>query len=240
MNDLVVIAVTLAVAAGIQVTMGFGFALIAIPIVAVAEDPKVAVVLITAVGVPMTLWNTYRWRRHLRVREMLTVAGASLVGMPLGALVLTRAPERALTLTIGIVVLVLTASLWRGLRLPAGPRTEISAGVVSGALATSTGTNGPPLVIAFQATGMDRDAFRATLAGCFFAQGLVALTIFSVNGLVTADVGRAFVVGMPMVVAGTLVGERLSARLHGRAFRAAVLVLLACSGALAVAAALTA
>ena len=83
MNDLVVIAVTLAVAAGIQVTMGFGFALVAIPIIAVAEDPKVAVVLITAVGVPMTLWNTYRWRRHLRVREMLTVAGASLVaGLP--------------------------------------------------------------------------------------------------------------------------------------------------------------
>jgi hypothetical protein len=239
MNDLVVIAATLAVAAGIQVTMGFGFALIAIPIVAVAEDPKVAVVLITAVGVPMTLWNTYRWRRRLRLREMLTVAGASLVGMPLGALVLTRAPERALTLTIGVVVLVLTAWLWRGLRLSAGPRTEISAGVVSGALATSTGTNGPPLVIAFQATGMDRDAFRATLAGCFFVQGLVALTIFSVNGLVTADVGRAFVVGMPMVVVGTLVGERLSSRLHGRAFRAAVLVLLTLSGALAVAGALT-
>jgi uncharacterized membrane protein YfcA len=239
-TDLVVIAVAMVIAAGIQVTMGFGFALIAIPIVAVVEDPKVAVVLITAVGVPMTLWNTYRWRRDLRLREMFTVAAASLVGMPLGALVLTRAPERSLTLTIGIVVLILTAWLWRGLRLPPGPRTEISAGVASGALATSTGTNGPPLVIAFQATGMERPEFRATLAGCFLVQGVVALTIFAVNGLVTTDVGRAFVVGMPAVVAGTLVGERWSARLHGRAFRAAVLLLLACSGALAVAGALTA
>ena len=239
MSDLVVIAATLAVAAGIQVTMGFGFALISIPVVAVAEDPKVAVVLITAVGVPMTLWNTYRWRRHLRPREMLTVAGASLVGMPLGALILTRAPERTLTFTIGIVVLVLTAWLWRGLRLPVGPRTEIAAGVVSGALATSTGTNGPPLVIAFQATGMERFEFRATLAGCFFVQGLVALTVFWANGLVTGDVGRIFVAGMPAVVIGTLIGERLSARLHGHAFRAAVLVLLACSGALAVGGALT-
>jgi len=239
MSDLVVIAATLAVAAGIQVTMGFGFALVAIPIVAVVDDPKVAVVLITAVGVPMTLWNTCRWRRHLRVREMLTVAVASLVGMPLGAFVLTRAPDRALTLTIGVVVLVLTAWLWRGLRLPPGPRTEVSAGVVSGALATSTGTNGPPLVIAFQATGMEREPFRATLAGCFLVQGLVALCIFWANDLVTNDVGRAFVVGMPAVVVGTIVGERLTARLHGRAFRAAVLGLLTLSGALAVAGALT-
>jgi uncharacterized membrane protein YfcA len=45
---------------------------------------------------------------------------------------------------------------------------------------------------------------------------------------------------MPAVVVGTLVGERWSGRLHGRAFRAAVLILLACSGALAVAGALTA
>jgi uncharacterized membrane protein YfcA len=239
MAELVVIAATLTVAAGIQVTMGFGFALIAIPIVAVAEDPKVAVVLITAVGVPMTLWNTYRWRRNLRVREMLTVAAASLVGMPLGALVLTRAPDRALTFTIGVVVLVLTAWLWRGLRLPSGPKTEISAGAVSGALATSTGTNGPPLVIAFQATGMERDPFRATLAGCFLVQGVVAFCIFWANDLVTHDVGRAFLVGMPAVVAGTIAGERLSARMHGRAFRAAVLGLLALSGALAVAGALT-
>jgi uncharacterized membrane protein YfcA len=239
MTDLVVIAATLTVAAGIQVTMGFGFALIAIPIVAVAEDPKVAVVLITAVGVPMTLWNTYRWRRNLRVREMLTVAAASLVGMPLGVFVLTRAPDRALTFTIGVVVLILTAWLWRGLTLPRGPKTEVSAGVVSGALATSTGTNGPPLVIAFQATAMERDPFRATLAGCFLVQGVVAFCIFWANDLVTHEVGRAFLVGMPAVVVGTIVGERLSAQMHGRAFRAAVLALLALAGALAVAGALT-
>jgi uncharacterized membrane protein YfcA len=238
MTALAVIAVTLAIAAGIQVTMGFGFALIAIPLVAVVDDPKLAVVLITAVGVPMTLWNTYRWRRHLRVREMLTVACASLLGMPLGAFVLTRVSDRALTFAIGIVVLVLTAWLWRRLRLPEGPRTEISAGVVSGALSTSTGTNGPPLVIAFQATGMDRDAFRATLAGCFLVQGAVAFCVFWANGLVTSDVGRAFLVGMPAVVVGTIAGERLSAGMHGRAFRAAVLGLLALSGLLAVAAAL--
>jgi uncharacterized membrane protein YfcA len=238
MNDLVVIAVTLVAAAGIQVTMGFGFALVAIPVIAVVADPKLAVVLITAVGVPMTSWNTYRWRRHVRVREMLTVASASLIGMPLGAFVLTRAPDRALTLMIGIVVLILTAWLWRGLRLPPGPRTEISAGVASGALATSTGTNGPPLVIAFQATGMERDAFRATLAGCFLVQGVVALAVFWANGLVTHAVGRAFVVGMPAVVAGTIIGERLSVPLRGPTFRVAVLGLLALSGALAVAGAL--
>src|SRR5207249_4524794 len=157
---IVVIAAAVAFAATIQATMGFGFALVAVPIIAVADDPKVAVVAITAIGVPMTLWNTIRWRAHLRVGAMTTVVGASLIGMPIGALILARAPDPALTFAIGIVVLGLTAWLWRGLQLPTGPRTGIAAGIASGALGTSTGTNGPPLVIAFQATGMERDAFR--------------------------------------------------------------------------------
>ena len=239
MAQLAVIAATVAFAAAIQATMGFGFALVAVPIIAVADDPKVAVVAVTAIGVPMTLWNTIRWRAHLRVGPMAAVVGASLIGMPAGALILARAPDRALTFAIGVVVLVLTAWLWRGLQLPPGPRTEIAAGIASGALATSTGTNGPPLVIAFQATGMERGAFRATLAGCFLIQGVVALVLFWAGGLVTHDVGAVFAVGVPAIVAGTLVGERLSTRLHGHAFRVAVLALLGVSGALAVVGALT-
>ena len=239
MTLLVVIAATVAFAAAIQATMGFGFALIAVPIIAVADDPKVAVVAVTAIGIPMTLWNTIRWRAHLRVGPMATVVGASLIGMPVGALILARAPDRALTLAIGIVVLGLTVWLWRGLHLPPGPRTEVAAGIASGALATSTGTNGPPLVIAFQATGMERHAFRATLAGCFLVQGAVALVLFWAGGLLTNDVGAAFVVGVPAIVAGTLLGERLSNRLHGHAFRVAVLTLLGLSGALAIVSALT-
>ena len=186
----------------------------------------------------MTLWNSIRWRADLQVRPMVMVVGASLVGMPAGALILARAPDRALTFAIGFVVLVLTAWLWRGLRLPPGPRTEIVAGIASGALATSTGTNGPPLVIAFQATGMGRDAFRATLSCCFLVQGVVALALFWAGGLITHDVRVAFVVGVPAIVAGTLLGERLSTGVHGHAFRVAVLALLGLSGALAIVGAL--
>jgi len=236
---LVVIAATVAFAAAIQATMGFGFALVVVPIIAVADDPKVAVVAMTAIGVPMSLWNTIRWRAHLRVTPIATVVGASLVGMPFGALILSRAPDRALTFAIGVVVLGLTAWLWRGLQLPLGPRTEVAAGIASGALATSTGTNGPPLVIAFQATGMERDAFRATLAGCFLVQGVVALVLFWTAGLLTRHVGAAFVVGVPAVLAGTFGGERLSSRLQGHPFRVAVLALLGLSGALAIVGALT-
>ena len=68
---------------------------------------------------------------------------------------------------------------------------------------------------------------------------MAALFLFWAGGLLTRDVGVAFVVGVPAIVAGTLGGKRLSTRLHGRAFRVAVLTLLGLSGVLAVVGALT-
>ncbi len=70
-------------------------------------------------------------------------------------------------------------------------------------------------------------------------QGVVALALFWAGGLITKDVGVAFLVGVPAIVAGTLLGERLSIRVHGHAFRVAVLALLGLSGALAIVGALT-
>jgi uncharacterized membrane protein YfcA len=114
------------------------------------------------------------------------------------------------------------------------------AGATSGALAASVGTNGPPLVIAFQATEMDPAAFRATLQVCFFVQATVALALFWSQGLVVGDVGWVFAVGVPAAAIGALVGDRIAPRVHRGPFRTAVLVLLALSGALAVASAVRA
>lgn len=228
--------VALVVAAGglVQSVTGFGFALLVMPVLAVAMGPKTAVVVMTAASAPLSLLNAVRWRADIRAREAVTVTVAALVGMPLGAIVLTRAGDRALTLLIGLAVLTMTAWLWRGLRLPTGRATELTAGVVSGALSTSVGTSGPPLVIAFQATGMDPLPFRATLAVVFAVESLLALVTFWVTGHLTAEAGPAALVGWPAVTAGALAGDRLFAGMDRGRFRAVVLATLALSGVLAV------
>jgi hypothetical protein len=235
---IVLVAAIVAVAAATQSVTGFGFALVVVPIVAALTDPKTAVVMMTAVGVPMSLWNTVRWRRDLQVREAITVTIAALVGMPLGLWILVHTDERTLRLLIGVVILVMTAWLWRGLRLPRGRPTEITAGAVSGALATSTGTSGPPLVIAYQAVGMTAKPFRATLAATFFVEGVAALAVFWSRGLVTSDVRTLTLVSIPAMVIGVLAGDRAAHRFHGERFRPAVLLMLVASGLVVIATAI--
>lgn len=240
MTLVIAIALIVAFAAATQSITGFGFALIAVPGLALLLGPKVAVVGMSSMGVPLVIWNAIRWRRDILWREAVTTSLAALVGMPIGLVVLTRANDQVLTAAIGITIIVLTVWLWRGLSLPKGRRTELAAGFVSGTLSTSVGTNGPPLVIAFQAVGLEPAEFRATLQACFAGQGSIALALFWWQGLIVHDVGVAFLAGAPAAVIGALLGDRIAPRVHAGPFRTAVLALLVLSGVLALANALRA
>ncbi len=233
MTLVVAIALIVAFAAATQSITGFGFALIAVPGLALLLGPKVAVVGMSSIGVPLVIWNSIRWRQDILWREAITTSLSALLGMPIGLLVITRADDRVLTAAIGVTILVLTVWLWRGLTLPAGRGTELTAGFASGVLSTSVGTNGPPLVIAFQAVGLAPAAFRATLQACFVCQGSIALALFWSRGLIVHDVGVAFLAGAPAAVVGALIGDRIAPRVHEGPFRTAVLGLLVLAGALA-------
>jgi len=233
MGALVLTAAVVAVGAVIQSSTGFGFALFVVPVLAVAVGPKEAVVTMSVIGVPLSIANAIRWRADVDGRAALTVTLAAVATMPLGLWLLATAGDRTLTAIVGAVVVGLTLWLWRGLSLPPGLRTELAAGAVSGVLATGTGTSGPPLVIAFQAVGMEAATFRATLAATFAIQSVVALGGFWARGLVTASSGRLTLAGLPAMALGALAGDRIFARMDGARFRAAVLVLLAASGMLA-------
>ncbi len=227
------------VAAATNSITGFGYALIVMPVLTVAVGPKVAVVTMTAIGVPLVLFNAWRWRADLRGHTAAVLIVTSLVGTPLGSLLLSRADERVLSALVGVVVIVLTAALWRGLTLRAGRANLVAAGVASGALATSVGTNGPPIVIALRAEGLEPEPFRATLQVVFAAQGSIALATFWAGDLLSAEVGRAAMAGIPAAVLGALVGDRVAARVEADRFRVLVLVMLVASGFLAIASAIT-
>lgn len=239
--------VTLAIAAALaafagaatQSVSGFGYALLVVPVLTVVAGPRTAVVVMTAIGVPLVIANAWRWRAHLRGRIAALLVGTAVIGMPVGALFLSNADESLLTATVGVVVLVMTVAIWRGLRVPPGRTTLTAAGALSGALAASTGTNGPPLVIALDAEGLEPAAFRATLQTVFAFQGLLAFASFTVNGLVTASIGPAVAAGLLGAAAGALTGDRIATRVDVTRFRAIVLITLAASGVLALVTALT-
>jgi uncharacterized membrane protein YfcA len=158
--------------------------------------------------------------------------------MPLGLLVLERADERTLTLCIAVAVIAFALLLWRGLRLPERPATDAVAGFTAGILSTSTGTSGPPIVIALSTKDLLPAQFRSTISTIFLIQGAVSLIGFAAVGRITSDALSVALAAIPGVVVGSIVGERGFRRLDRERFRRVVLAMLLISGVVALIAAL--
>jgi len=212
---------------------GFGFALIATPVVAALVGPREAVVGLTLVGLLLVAQLSLRGRGHVDRPTVLVMTVAAILGMPLGLLVLTQVEERALTLLIAAAVILFAVLLWRGLRLPRHRGTDAVAGFAAGILSTSTGTSGPPIVIALSAKEMQPAVFRATISVIFLVQGSAALVAFALGGQVTMDALAVALAGVPGLVLGSIVGERGFRRLDAQTFRSVVLGMLFFSGVVA-------
>jgi uncharacterized membrane protein YfcA len=220
-------------AAAAQAVSGFGFALIGTPLVAVLAGPKEAVVGLTMVGLVLVAQLSLRGRGHVDRPTVGVVTVAAIVGMPLGLFVITRADERVLTFAIAIAVIAFSLLLWGGARVPAGRGTDAGGGFTAGILSTSTGTSGPPIVIALSAKQLEPAVFRATISAIFLVQGAAALVAFALGGQITRDAVAVALAGLPGVIVGSIVGERGFRRLDTPTFRRVVLGMLFVSGVVA-------
>jgi uncharacterized membrane protein YfcA len=191
------------VAALAQAVTGFGSALVAVPLLALVTDPVTAVVVATGVSLLLSSGAAWRERAHIDVRPARTLTVAGVVGMPAGLLVLQLLDEPLLTAGIAATMLVLVVLVASGLRVPG--RALPVAGLASGALLTSTGMNGPPLVMAL--VGSEPLRYRATLQAVFALQDLVAVAAFAVLGLLDRDAALLTVAGSVGLPLGWRVGD---------------------------------
>ena len=212
---------------------GFGSTLVALPILAMALDLKLATPLCCLLAVVINLVLTGRLHGHIRWPALRLLILAALPGMALGARALLVVPGDWLKLALAVAVLVFVAGAWRrggGGRRP-GRLLGIAAGFVAGGMGAAIGVNGPPIVAWISRQGYDRNAARATLTTFFLLAGIGVVASQAVAGLVTADVLRAFAVAVPALLLGLGAGMAGCGRIGEQGFARAVLFVLALSGA---------
>lgn len=212
-------ALVFVVAALAQAVTGFGSALVAVPLLALVSDPVAAIVAATAVSLVLTSGAAWRERSHVDrpVARSLVLLGTA--GMPVGLVVLLLLDEEQLGVAIAAVMLVMIALMAGGLGL--GRRATPVAGFASGVLLTSTGMNGPPLVLAL----VDRPprSYRATLQAVFALQDVVAVAAFCVLGHVDREVMVLVVGGVLGLPLGWRLGDAVFARIPPARLRPLVL-----------------
>jgi uncharacterized membrane protein YfcA len=237
-------------ASTMQSATGFGFALIAAPVLYAVVEPAAAVGLVMVIAQVVNVLVLFGERRRPQIdwSAVLPALLAALPGLPIGALLLRTLPESSLRLAVGLIVCAVVVNrLARRLvrqqspsarGTPAGPGAAIAAGFAVGVLTTSTTTSGPPLALWLTARRMAAAALRDTVTVIFFALDLVGIAILVV--VVGAGPSFARAEWIPLLiavaVAGHLLGRQLFLRLPPQHYERIVLTLVLVAGAVSIAA----
>jgi uncharacterized membrane protein YfcA len=233
-------ALLVAMAATVQTVTGFGFALMAVPVLSLVIPPESAVVLSASLGLLTSSGQAVSERSHGDRPTIGRMLLGAAVGAPFGLLVLLVTTERQLRIVLVVVIAVfLVVNLRRiGLR-QASSAVDLGAGAISGALNTALSTNGPPLVMALHVRHLTPSVFRATLSAVLAGSGVITVSLFALSGRYDRDVAVLFLASLPGLALGFAVGVRHRRRIPPARFRQLVLVLLAVTGAVALVGLLT-
>ncbi|MEY2641505.1 MAG: sulfite exporter TauE/SafE family protein [Ilumatobacteraceae bacterium] len=241
--DLMTVGETLAVLGAVlvasttQVTVGFGFALLAVPVMSLAVPTHDAVIISTILGLLTSSFQAHHGRRDTDRTLVRRLILSSCVGIPMGLLLFQRVDERVLRGVLGASVLGAVVFLTSRRPVRSSVGLDWVCGVLSGALASSLSTNGPPLVFVLQARELPMSVFRPTINTVFTASGVISLIAFIVGGDVDGDTVIHALLAVPVLIIGSRVGFLLRGRVPESGARRLVLILLALAGVSALVAA---
>jgi len=133
----------------LQTLTGFGYALAAAPLLALAINPKDVVMLVLFTGLLVKAVMVWHTRRVGSFSNVLLMFFASIMGALPGAFVMAHISSEMLKIGIGIVLVAVTVLMYRNITVTIANHRIAQAvvGVNSGFLASTTSLNGPPVVL---------------------------------------------------------------------------------------------
>ena len=227
-----VVLVAAGLGAALQSTIGFGAAIVAVPVLSLVVPEAVPATVIVWV-LPLVVVMALRERHGVDWPGVGWMTAGRLPGTAVGVWVVSSVTVDTLTVLAGFCVLVAVATSVIATTVPLTPTSQTAAGFASGVMGTSTSIGGPPLALLYQ-----RQAgfvLRATLSVGF----VVGISI-SLVGLAAVGAVEAWQVWLALaLVPGHVVGLLLSRRVVGRVdevwLRPAVLGFVAVTAAVAIA-----
>ena len=194
--------------------VGFGDAMLAMPLLVLLLGLEVAAPLVGLVAVFIAVILLSLTWREVEFRSILPLLAAAVVGAPLGVVLLTNLEGEWLIDILGVMLLCFGTYKLTGPRLPAmrHPAVALPLGLLSGMFGGAYNVSGPFAVLYGGLRGWSPSVFRASLQGFFIATSLAIALSHAAAGLWTVEVWRLFLSSLPLVLAANFLGNYLARR----------------------------
>jgi uncharacterized membrane protein YfcA len=176
------------------------------------------------------------YRRHTQWRHVWRMLPWAALGVVVGALVMGRMDEHMTRITLGVIVVGLSAlHLVRRARPAVGEDDHPAwfaplIGVLAGFTTIVSNAAGPLMVIYLLAMGLPKMEYMGTGAAFFLMLNLFKLPFMIGLGLITSDSLVLNLVLAPAVITGTVLGRWLLGRINQRLFENIALALTVAAG----------
>jgi uncharacterized protein len=215
---------------------GFGAGLVSAPLLAFVLPLHVVVPMSGLLVFILFIFLAIRDRADVIWRELKLLAPPTLLGVVAG-LLLFRTLDNSLLLVMLGGFLVVYASYMLAVHAFGLPQFRLSErwawplGFTGAFFDTLFGGGGGTLVVIYlNARGIGRKEFRATVATLWFIEMIARIGGYGIAGFYTRDVLIMVALLVPVMWAGTWMGERLGNRISAEAFSRVLAAMLMLSG----------
>jgi uncharacterized membrane protein YfcA len=236
MPDFPVLVLALVLVTGgavVQGTIGFGYNILVVPLLALFIAPKEVVPTVILNNVLLDAVVLASAWREVSLRRIWLLILAGLVATPIGVLLLDVIDPQPIRVLIGLVVVLSGAAMLGGARRQISNERLASglAGSGGGLMNGLVGLPGPPVILLFANQRMSPRQFRANIVTYFTVVTVIAAVAFWLNGALTNDVASLTAVTIPATGLGVAVGIALHKHVPLDLFYRASLVLVILAGA---------
>jgi len=216
----------------VQGLTGFGFSLLAVPLLTLVIGVKNAVTLGVICGICITFYNFWTLRSHFTFGSIKELVMGSLVGIPVGSYFLRETHAGVVRDLLGVVILAFV--LFSLLNLPRvrsfnriwGYIFGMAAGICGGAVSIS----GPPILIYSYIKDWNKEEFKGTIAAYFFVTGLLIFASHLVTGSTNGTTLLKFMALSPFLVLGAFSGHYFFNTIDSYVFRRIIMGILGILG----------
>lgn len=215
---------------------GFGAGMIAVPLLAFVVPLQLAVPLCSLLVFVLFIALVIRDRQQVVWAELKLLVPPTIAGALAGLWLFAILDNRMLVLMLGsflvcYAVYMLAVSVLGLPQLRCSQRWALPVGFFGSFFDTLFGGGGGTLVVIYiNARGIGRAGFRATVAALWFTEMIARIGGYAWSGFYDRTVLLLFVALLPLVWAGTVVGERLDNRVSSETFARILAVMLLASG----------
>lgn len=204
----------------VRSTFGFGEALIAVPLLALAMPVKEAAPLAVLVSITIAFVILLQDWRLVHFRSAGWLVLSTLLGIPLGLMLLSNVSESVVKANLGAIIIAFsTYSLTvRRKHELKNDRFAWFFGFNAGVLGGAYGMNGPPLAIYGALRRWSPEYFRATLQAYFLPASVAGMVGYALTGLWTPAVNHLYLFSLPGVLLASVLGRSLNRRIQTHQF----------------------